>query len=222
MSVILLAGGVGKRMGAKIPKQYIKIGGREIALYSLDKFAGMELVGEVIVVCEEEFEPLFRNAWCTDDKPLKFARPGKERQDSAFNGFAVASDGASLIAIHDSARPLFTADLAAACFHDAHEHGAAVLGVPVKSTIKEVDGDAFVVRTPPRASLWEVQTPQVIRPAILREGFARVEAENLEVTDDVSIVEQLGLPVRITSGDYQNIKLTTPEDLQLAESVLAM
>ena len=116
-------------MGAKIPKQYIKIGGREIALYSLDKFAGMELVGEVIVVCEEEFEPLFRNAWCTDDKPLKFARPGKERQDSAFNGFAVASDGASLIAIHDSARPLFTADLAAACFHDAHEHGAAVLGV---------------------------------------------------------------------------------------------
>ena len=83
--------------------------------------------------------------------------------------------------------------------------------MPVKSTIKEVDGDAFVVRAPPRASLWEVQTPQVIRPAILREGFARVEAENLEVTDDVSIVEQLGLPVRITSRDYQNIKLTTPE-----------
>ena len=95
------------------------------------------------------------------------------------------------------------------------------MGVPVKSTIKEVGKeDGLVIRTPDRATLWEVQTPQVIKPDLLRRGFDKVKAEGLEVTDDVSIIEQLGEPVRITTGDYYNIKLTTPEDLQLAESVL--
>lgn len=101
------------------------------------------------------------------------------------------------------------------------QYGAAVLAVPVKSTIKEVNKDnMLVVRTPERATLWDVQTPQVIKPDLLRKGFDKVKAEDLEVTDDVSIIEQLGEPVRITVGDYYNIKLTTPEDLQLAESVL--
>ena len=91
----------------------------------------------------------------------------------------------------------------------------------MKSTIKEVGKeDGLVIRTPDRATLWEVQTPQVIKPDLLRRGFDKVKAEGLEVTDDVSIIEQLGEPVRITTGDYYNIKLTTPEDLQLAESVL--
>lgn len=118
-------------------------------------------------------------------------------------------------------RPLLRAEDAVKCFEDAHAYGAAVLGVPVKSTIKEVGKeDGLVIRTPDRATLWEVQTPQVIKPDLLRRGFDKVKAEGLEVTDDVSIIEQLGEPVRITTGDYYNIKLTTPEDLQLAESVL--
>jgi len=219
VSVVLLAGGVGKRMGAKLPKQYIKLGGKEIALYSLELFAGMEHVSEIVVVCEEEWEDLFRGAGI--GKPLKFARPGKERQDSCFNGFSAIRDGAALVAIHDSARPLLTPEDALNCFNDAQEHGTAVLGVPVKSTIKEVDGNKLVVRTPDRATLWEVQTPQVIKPELLARGFDKVKTENLEVTDDVSIIEQLGEPVFITEGDYTNIKLTTPEDLQLAQSVLA-
>merc|ERR1711937_800945 len=202
VSVIFLAGGVGKRMGAQIPKQYIHLGGKEIALYSFEVFASMEYVHELVVVCEEEYENVFKSV--SIDKPLKFARPGKERQDSCFNGFSKARPGASLVAIHD-----------------AYQYGAAVLGVPVKSTIKEVNTDQLVVRTPDRATLWEVQTPQCIKPELLRKGFEKVKAENLEVTDDVSIIEQLGEPVRITTGDYYNIKLTTPEDLQLAESVLS-
>lgn len=219
VSVIFLAGGVGKRMGAQIPKQYIHLGGKEIALYSFEVFASMEYVHELVVVCEEEYENVFKSV--SIDKPLKFARPGKERQDSCFNGFSKARPGASLVAIHDSARPLLREEDAIACFHDAYQYGAAVLGVPVKSTIKEVNTDQLVVRTPDRATLWEVQTPQCIKPELLRKGFEKVKAENLEVTDDVSIIEQLGEPVRITTGDYYNIKLTTPEDLQLAESVLS-
>ncbi|UPR05199.1 2-C-methyl-D-erythritol 4-phosphate cytidylyltransferase [Chloropicon primus] len=219
VSVVLLAGGVGKRMGAKLPKQYIQLGGKEIALYSFEVFANMDHVGEVIVVCEEEWESLFKGVGI--GKPLKFARPGKERQDSCFNGLQMAREGASLVAIHDSARPLLKAEDALACFNDAMQYGAAVLAVPVKSTIKEVDKDSMlVVRTPERATLWDVQTPQVMKPDLLRKGFDKVKAEDLEVTDDVSIIEQLGEPVRITVGDYYNIKLTTPEDLQLAESVL--
>ena len=218
VSVVFLAGGVGKRMGAKLPKQYIKLGGKEIALYSFEVFAGMSHVREIIVVCEEEYESVFKSVGV--EKTLKFARPGKERQDSCFNGFQEADQSSSLVAIHDSARPLLRAEDAVACFEDAIKYGAAVLGVPVKSTIKEVDGNQLVVRTPDRATLWEVQTPQVIKPELLRKGFEKVKAENLEVTDDVSIIEQLGEPVRITTGDYYNIKLTTPEDLQLAESVL--
>ena len=121
----------------------------------------------------------------------------------------------------ESQRPLLKAEDALACFNDAMQYGAAVLAVPVKSTIKEVNKDnMLVVRTPERATLWDVQTPQVIKPDLLRKGFDKVKAEDLEVTDDVSIIEQLGEPVRITVGDYYNIKLTTPEDLQLAESVL--
>mmetsp|Transcript_3874 Transcript_3874/g.11211 ORF Transcript_3874/g.11211 Transcript_3874/m.11211 type:complete len:115 (+) Transcript_3874:380-724(+) len=103
---------------------------------------------------------------------------------------------------------------------DGVEHGAAVLGVPMKATVKESEDGEFVLRTIPRSRLWEIQTPQVIRPALLREGFRKVKELGLEVTDDVSIVEQIGEPVKITVGEYTNIKLTTPEDMQIAESIL--
>lgn len=103
---------------------------------------------------------------------------------------------------------------------DARQHGAAVLGVPVKPTIKETDDGEFVLRTLERSRLWEVQTPQVIRPALLAEGFRRVDEEGLEVTDDVSIVEQIGKPVKLTLGDYTNLKLTTPDDMIFAAAVL--
>jgi 2-C-methyl-D-erythritol 4-phosphate cytidylyltransferase len=103
---------------------------------------------------------------------------------------------------------------------DAKEHGAAVLGVPCKATIKESEDGAFVLRTIPRARLWEVHTPQVVQIDVLLRGFAKVEEENLEVTDDVSIVEALGEPVKLTLGEYTNLKITTPEDMDVAEAIL--
>ena len=138
-----------------------------------------------------------------------------------FNGFAATRPDAALVAIHDSARPLVTAEEVRACLADASEHGAAVLGVPVKPTIKEEDGSGFVARTLQRSLLWEVQTPQVMRPGLLRAGFELVEREGLEVTDDVSIIEALGEPVKLTRGEYTNIKVTTPDDMSVAEGFLA-
>lgn len=107
------------------------------------------------------------------------------------------------------------------CIADALLVGAAVLGVPVKPTIKEVAPDGSVVATLQRSKLWEVQTPQVIRPELLQEGFALVREQDLEVTDDVSIIEAMGKPVRVTPGSYTNIKVTTPDDLLVAEKFLA-
>lgn len=105
-------------------------------------------------------------------------------------------------------------------FRDAAAHGAAVLGVQTKATIKQARPDRFVERTLDRSTLWEMHTPQVIAPDILRRGFALVAEKNLAVTDDVSIVEALGLPVLITQGQYTNLKVTTPEDMFIAERLL--
>ena len=209
-------------MGAAIPKQYLELCGKPIATYSMAMFAGMPAVGEIVVVCEPEWKEVFENCYAALQRkpPLKFARPGAERQDSVFNGLQEVRQGAVLVAVHDSARPLITAKDSTACFVDAMRVGAAVLGVPVKPTIKEVDGNNMVTKTLKRALLWEVQTPQVIRPALLRAGFEKVNTEGIEVTDDVSIVEALGEPVVITPGAYTNIKVTTPDDMSVAERFL--
>ena len=222
VSIVLLAGGVGKRMGASIPKQYLELCGKPIATYSMETFLKLPCVGEIVVVCEEEWRQVFQDCYARlgETVPLKFAFPGAERQDSVFSGLQKISPQAELVAIHDSARPLVTTKDTMACIMDAKRVGAAVLGVPVKPTIKEASPDGMVVKTLQRSLLWEVQTPQVIEPQMLREGFELVKRENLEVTDDVSIIEAMGNPVVITKGCYTNIKVTTPEDMAVAEGFL--
>lgn len=222
VSVVLLAGGVGKRMGAKIPKQYIQLRGRPIATYSMETFAKMEEVGEIVVVCDPSWRYVFEDCITSLqlDTPTKYALPGPERQDSVFNGLQEVSETATLVAIHDSARPLIRAEDISKCLLDGLNVGASVLGVRVKPTIKEVDDDCTVVQTLRRSRLWEVQTPQVVKPQLLKDGFELVKRESLEVTDDVSIVEAMGKKVLVTEGSYTNIKVTTPEDLSVAERLL--
>jgi len=172
-------------------------------------------------VLGEEFRDLDFLAPLLADERVRFASPGGERQDSVESGLAQVPDECTLVAVHDAARPLVSVDAVHACLADASEHGAAVLGVPMKATVKESEDGAFVLRTLERSRLWEIQTPQVIRPQLLREGFSRVRDECLEVTDDVSIVEQIGGVVKLTMGEYTNLKLTTPEDMIIAEQILA-
>jgi len=210
-------------MGASIPKQYLDLAGQPIAMYSLQVFARMPEVFEIVVVCNPEYRGLFEQYYgLLIRKPrLVFAEPGTERQDSVSNGFKASDRSrAAVVAIHDSARPLVSAEDTQACIADALEVGAAVLGVAVKPTIKEVREDGSVVKTLKRANLWEVQTPQVIKPDLLQAGFELVQREGLEVTDDVSIIEALGQPVRVTKGSYTNIKVTTPDDMIVAEGFL--
>ncbi|KAI4367388.1 hypothetical protein MLD38_023131 [Melastoma candidum] len=222
VSVILLAGGSGKRMGASIPKQYLPLLGQPIALYSLYTFSEMSEVKEIVVVCDPSYKDIFEDVKQNIPVGLKFALPGKERQDSVYNGLQEIDWESELVCIHDSARPLILRGDVEKVLKDGYRIGAAVLGVPVKATIKEADSGSFVVKTLDRKTLWEMQTPQVIKPQLLQSGFQLVNREGLEVTDDVSIVEHLKHPVYITEGSYTNIKVTTPDDLLLAERILNM
>ncbi|XP_027329419.1 2-C-methyl-D-erythritol 4-phosphate cytidylyltransferase, chloroplastic isoform X3 [Abrus precatorius] len=223
VSVVLLAGGKGKRMGANMPKQYLPLLGQPIALFSFYTFSHMVEVKEIIVVCDPTYKDIFEDAQGNDQAELKFALPGKERQDSVYSGLqecAAVDSNSELVCIHDSARPLVLSGDVKKVLKDGLLNGAAVLGVPVKATIKEANSESFVVRTLDRKTLWEMQTPQVIKPELLRKGFELVNREGLEVTDDVSIVEHLKHPVYITEGSYTNIKVTTPDDMLLAERIL--
>ncbi|KAK3166180.1 hypothetical protein QOZ80_1AG0042470 [Eleusine coracana subsp. coracana] len=220
VSVILLSGGQGKRMGASMPKQYLPLLGLPIALHSLKTFCQLMEVKEVVVVCDPDYKDIFEGSIDNLHIPLKFACPGKERQDSVFNGLQEIDGSSELVCVHDSARPLVSSKDVKKVLEDAAVHGAAVLGVPVKATIKEANSDSFVVKTLDRKTLWEMQTPQVMKPNLLRDGFELVNRDGLEVTDDVSIVEYLKHPVFITEGSYTNIKVTTPDDLLLAERLM--
>lgn len=232
---VLLAGGTGSRMKANMPKQFLELDGHPVLHYSMDLFLnklpefaeanGLKGPPTVVLVMSPKYQPEYQEFVDKYEGKLYFADPGEERQGSVENGLTklaeMAGDTCEYVAVHDSARPLVTIEEITNVIKDAKEYGAAVLGVPCKATIKESEDGSTVLRTIPRARLWEVHTPQVIKIDTLKRGFAKVEAENLEVTDDVSIVEALGEPVKLTCGEYTNLKITTPEDMDVASAILA-
>mmetsp|Transcript_5952 Transcript_5952/g.8663 ORF Transcript_5952/g.8663 Transcript_5952/m.8663 type:complete len:303 (-) Transcript_5952:2244-3152(-) len=231
---VLLAGGTGSRMKANMPKQFLTLRGVPVLHHSLSLFLeglnahaakfGKSAPPFVVLVLDPKYQPEYQPIVDKYQGRLSFANPGVERQGSVENGLStlieVSNGECDFVAVHDSARPLVTIEEITNVVRDAKEHGAAVLGVPCKATIKESEDGSLVLRTIPRSRLWEVHTPQVIKIDTLQRGFQKVEAEQLEVTDDVSIVEALGEPVKITLGEYTNLKITTPEDMNVAESIL--
>jgi 2-C-methyl-D-erythritol 4-phosphate cytidylyltransferase len=213
ITAILLSGGKGSRMQSQVPKQYLTIRNKPIALYSFEVFLAMPEIREIVVVCNKEYEPLFQST----EKRIIFATPGERRQDSVYNGLQAVPADADLVCIHDSARPHITPELVRRALDAGILYGAATVGVPAKNTIKECNEFAFVKNTPDRSKIWEIQTPQVLRASLLREGFKQVNKKNLTVTDDVSIAEHLKYPVKLVDGDIRNLKITTQEDLLIAE-----
>ncbi len=218
VSVIFLCGGQGTRMKTSIPKQFLQINHKMIASYSLDVFKSMTEIAEIVVVCDPQYRHHFPLDHCP--MPIRFASPGIRRQDSVFNGLHALEKDIPLVCIHDGARPFIDVPLVQRVIHAADVHGAATAGMPLNFTFKEHDGSFFVKKTPDRSKYWEIQTPQIMRSEWIWKGFEYVNSHELEVTDDVSLIEHLGHPVKLVEGSYRNIKITTADDLTLAEYLL--
>lgn len=212
-AAILLAGGLGSRMKSEIPKQFLPLKGKPLALYSFEVLSCHPAIHEIIVVCAPQYRSLFHDA-------AGFALPGERRQDSVYNGLQEVSKDYDLICIHDAARPFINAEIVQNVIDEAFFHGAACAAVPMKSTIKQSQADQFVFQTLDRNCLWEIQTPQVIQKEILEEGFRQAIAQNLSVTDDVSLVELQNKKVKLVTAIYENIKVTTQDDLIVAERLM--
>jgi 2-C-methyl-D-erythritol 4-phosphate cytidylyltransferase/2-C-methyl-D-erythritol 2,4-cyclodiphosphate synthase len=220
VTAIIAAAGRGRRVGAAVPKQLLTVGGRPVLERSVDAFAGHPAIDEIIVVLPEHLAgrpPAYLHGLA---KPVRVIPGGPRRQDSVANGFHAASDESELIVIHDAARPFASRDLIHRTIAAARESGAAVAALPVHETVKRATGGAaagplFVEQTLARDTLFLAQTPQAFRRDVLRDALVL----GIDATDEASMVEGAGHQVRIVDGEATNIKITTADDLLIAEAI---
>lgn len=225
-AAIVLAAGKGSRMGTSVQKQYLEIDGKPVLYYSLEVFERSDVIDEVVLVVGEG-----QKGYCEQEIVRKYGfkkvsqviHGGKERYDSVYLGLKSLEDGnIDYVFIHDGARPFVDEDMIMRAFESVQRCRACVVGMPSKDTIKRVDGHNVVVETPDRACLWQVQTPQVFEYFLIKEAYYKLmEKEDICVTDDAMVLERMkGIPVILVEGSYENIKITTPEDLYVAEAFL--
>lgn len=223
-TAIVLAAGQGKRMGTKVHKQYLLLDGKPVLYYSLKAFEDSALIDEIYLVagageeayCKEEIVGRFHLR-----KVSKIIQGGAERYHSVWNGLQeLVQEG--YVFIHDGARPFVDNEIIQRAMHQVEKHKACVAGMPVKDTIKIADENQMVQNTPDRDRVWMVQTPQVFENHIAKGAYSMLMREDyINVTDDAMVVEQmLGFPIHLFYGSYENIKITTPEDLEMAEVFL--
>jgi 2-C-methyl-D-erythritol 4-phosphate cytidylyltransferase len=223
---LIPAAGMGKRMGASINKQYLQLDGQPIVARTISVFEDSPLIDAIYLVIPADEIPYCREhviAPCGFRKVVEIVAGGRERQNSVMNGLnamrqSVADD--DVVLIHDGVRPLITPQLLRESIEVARSNDGALVAVPAKDTIKTVR-DGIIIDTPPRETLWQAQTPQSFRFAVIHAAHRAAEQEGFMGTDDASLVERRGGVVRVVRGDYRNIKITTPEDLVLAEAFLA-
>lgn len=223
---LIPAAGMGKRMGASINKQYLQLDGLPIVARTISVFEQSPHIDAIYLVIPEAEIPYCREhvvTACGFRKVVEIVPGGRERQNSVMNGLNamrphLADD--DVVVIHDGVRPLITPELLRESIDVACNNDGALVAVPAKDTIKTVR-DGIVINTPDRESLWQAQTPQSFRFATIYDAHRAAERDAFIGTDDASLVERCGGMVRVVRGDYRNIKITTPEDLVLAESFLA-
>lgn len=221
ISAIILAGGKGKRMGAKVSKQYIEVKGKPILYYTLERFAACKDIDKIVLVLpKDEIE------YCTKEIIDKYSlkvdiivEGGDERQDSVFNALEKLDDD-GIVLIHDGARPFVSERIIKDGIKYAKLYGAAAPGVTPKDTIKIKDKNSFSLSTPDRNELVAIQTPQVFKLDVIKECHRKIREDKLTVTDDTMVVESYNNKVYLFEGEYTNIKITTPEDLIIAEKLV--
>lgn len=215
---VIVAAGSASRMGG-IDKVMAALGGEPMIKRTVRAFQDCDAVSEIVIVTREDLILPITQLCASYEKVTAVVAGGKSRQESVGNGLNALSKDVKLAAIHDGARPLITWQLIDCCIRAANTYGAAAPAVPVKDTIKTVEG-GIVTNTPERAKLRAVQTPQVFDYDLLRGALKKAYEDGAEVTDDCSAVERLGMKIKIVEGDEKNLKVTTPMDLKIAEMLL--
>ena len=217
--IVIPAAGQGKRMGIGVNKQFIKIHDKPILVHTVEKFFKLEWVKEIIVVAHPDEIEIVQSMLMEYGLSVKAVVPGGlERQDSIYNGLKLLKT--DYVMVHDGARPFIKEKQLNQLWDVVRKNDAAVLGVPVKETIKVVDEQGFIQSTPDRKSLWSIQTPQAFLLSTLKKAYEQANKDQFLGTDDASLVERLKILIPIVEGDYQNIKITTPEDLIVANTIL--
>ena len=221
-SVVIVSAGRGSRMKADINKQFLKIKDKEVIAHTIDKFYNNENIGEIIIVVREDEQEFFKSNIIDKYgyKNIKIAFGGPERQDSVYNGLKVLDKNCEIVLIHDGARPFVTDEIIEKSIKCAQKYNCAIVGVPVKDTIKIVNENNYVCDTPNRNTLWSIQTPQVFDYSLIMNAHEKAKADEYYGTDDSMLMEYLGYDVKVVEGSYNNIKITTPEDLKIAEEIL--
>lgn len=220
--VVIVAAGTGSRMKMGINKQFIKLEEKEIIAYTIEKFYNNSNIEDIVVVVKEDESEFFKKEILDkyNFKNIKIAYGGKERQDSVYNGLKLLDKKCDVVLIHDGARPFVSDKIIDNCIEEVKEHKAIVVGVPVKDTIKVIDNDKNIVDTPNRSVLWAVQTPQTFDYNILIDAYKDAFKSGFYGTDDAMLVERIGYKVKMVEGSYNNIKITTQEDLSVGSQIL--
>ncbi len=223
-TAIVLAAGQGKRMHSKVQKQFLEIQGYPVLYYSLRCFQESPLIQDIILVTGEE-----SISYCKEEIVQKYGFTkvsavipgGKERYDSVYAGLCECRD-CEYVLIHDGARPFVTEEILKRGLQKVKETGACVIGMPSKDTVKLSDEEGYVKETPNRKCVWTIQTPQIFSYSLIREAHDSIRQKDMsKITDDAMVVEQeTGAKVALAEGSYQNIKITTPEDMKTAEAFL--
>lgn len=219
-TAIIMAAGKGKRMQTAVSKQFLPVCGKEILAWTVDVFEKSPLVDTILLMASADGKEDVQHLWDSYGwkKVATVLEGGKERQNSVANGLAAVGEETDIVLIHDGVRPFVTEEMIADSIVAAQAYGGAVIGVPAKDTIKVCSADGLAVETPDRSTLWQIQTPQTFQRDLIVNAYEKADRDGFLGTDDASVAEFAGHQVKVVMGSYRNIKITTKEDLVIAEA----
>lgn len=220
---VIVAAGSGRRMGGDIPKQFMELGSSPIIVHTIRKFDRASSIDDIMVIIADEYiDYMERNILGIYEfnKPITLVEGAEERQQSVYNGLKALPEDTDIVVIHDGVRPFIKVGLIEESVAVARDYGAVVVGVPVKDTIKKVCEDGYICETMNRDVLWATQTPQTFKYDLILDAHEQAIKDEFAGTDDSMLVERLGVGVNMIMGSYENIKITTKEDLYIAKAFL--
>lgn len=226
-TAIVLAAGRGRRMGTKTAKQYLELQGKPVLAYALEVFEQSSVIDDILLITGEDHIDYCKKEICEKygiKKVSAVAPGGKERYESVWKALCILKERgqSGYVMIHDGARPFLTENILERVYRQVQTYKACVVGMPVKDTIKLIDKAGQITESPDRSFVWQAQTPQAFAIPLIIEAFEKQMKEDCShITDDAMVVErQMGVPVYMVEGSYRNIKITTPEDLMIAQALL--